>query len=60
MQISDQGFQTVSTWLPTFTALVVRVWFLSLGTDTIIASILVDAYTIQATYEVNVFTLVNI
>ena len=60
MQISDRGFQTGLTWLPTFTALVPRVWFLSRGTHTIIASILVDAYAIQPTNEGNVFTLVNI
>lgn len=60
MQISDRGFQTGSTWLPTFTALVLLVWFLSLGTHTIVTSILVDTYTIQATNEGNVFTLVYI
>ena len=60
MHIWDRGFKTGSTCLPTFTALVPRVWFLSLGTHTIIASILVDAYTIQPTNEGSVFTLVNI
>jgi len=60
MQVSDRRFQTGSTWLPTFTALVLRVWFLSLGTHTIVTAILVDAYTVQATNECNVFTLVHI
>jgi len=43
-----------------FTAVVVRVRDLTLGTHTVIASILIDAYPVQATNKVNLLALVHV
>ena len=47
-------------WFLTFAAVVPRVLALTLGTDTIITSILVDTYPVQATIEVCFLALVHV